>query len=163
ITDEPGTANIFNQYEETELTQHAYVLSGQTRAGAATFDYSLGYSEAMREEPFDNEVAFSVELESNLMGYTEEGGFPIPNLTANDIAASADPDNYELGYNDIDQDDMQNERMAATFDMTYDFSRGWLSQFRAGVKFDRSERTLFEANIMELSGPLTLAEFGVGE
>lgn len=163
ITTEPGSANIFNQYEETELTQHAYVLSGQTRAGAATFDYSLGYSEAIREEPFDNEVAFSVELESNLMGYTYENGFPIPNLTANDIATIADASNYELDYNDIDQDDSRNERLSGSFDVTYDFAGGWLSQLRAGVKVERSERNLFEANIMELSGPLTLLDFGVGE
>lgn len=162
VLTEPGTANIFNQYEETELTQHAYVLDGQTRRNAFTFDYSLGYSEAIREEPFDNEVAFEVELESNLMAYARHGDFPVPNLTAADLATIADPANYVLGYNDIDQDDSRNERIAATFDVTYDFARGWLSQLRAGVKADRSKRTLFEANVMELSGQLTLEQFGVG-
>lgn len=163
ITTEPGTANIFNQYEETELTQQAYVLSGQTRRGALTFDYSLGYSEAIREEPFDNEIAFQAELESNLMGYTQTGGFPIPNLTARDRATIANPDSYVLGYNDIDIDDSRNRRTAATFDVTYDLADGWLSSLKAGVKFERSERTLFEANVLELTGPLTLREFGIGE
>jgi TonB-dependent receptor len=162
ILTEPGTANLFNQYEETELTQHAYILEGQTRAGALTFDYSLGYSEAVREEPFDNEVAFSKELQSNLMGYTYSGDFPVPNLTAADIAAIADPDGYELGYNDIDQDDSRNERIAATLDVTYDVAGDWLSQIKSGLKVERSERTLFEGNVMELTGPLTLEEFGVG-
>lgn len=162
ILDEPGTANLFNQYEETELTQHAYVIDGQTRANAFTFDYSLGYSEAIREEPFDNEVAFTAELESNLLGYSDDGDFPILNLTAADVATIADSSSYVLGYNDIDQDDSRNERMAATFDVTYDFARGLLSELRAGVKVERSEKTLFEANVMELTGPLTLDEFGVG-
>lgn len=162
ITTEPGTANIFNQYEETELTQHAYILSGETRQGALTWDYSLGYSEAIREEPFDNEVAFTKELESSLMGYTRNGSFPVPNLTPGDIAAIADPDGYVLGYNDIDQDDSRNNRVAATLDLTYDVASGWLSQVKAGFKAERSERTLFEGNVMELTGPLTLNEFGVG-
>ncbi len=163
IQTEPGTANIFNQYEETELTQHAYILEGETRQGALTWDYSLGYSEAIREEPFDNEVAFTKELESNLMGYTRDGSFPVPNLTPADIAAIADPDGYVLGYNDIDQDDSRNNRIAAKLDMTYDLASGWLSQIKAGAKVERSERTLFEANIMELTGPLTLDAFGVGQ
>lgn len=162
ILTEPGTANIFNQFEETELTQQAYVLNGQTRQGALTFDYSLGYSEAVREEPFDNEVAFEAELESNLLGYTDVGGFPIPNLTAKDRVTIANPDSYVLGYNDIDIDNSRNERAAATFDVTYDLASSWLSQVKAGVKFERSERTLFEANVLELTGPLTLRQFGVG-
>jgi TonB-dependent receptor len=163
ILTEPGTANIFNQYEETELTQQAYVLRGQTRAGALTFDYSLGFSEAIREEPFDNEVAFQAELESNLLGYTQQDGFPIPNLTANDRITIADPDSYSLGYNDIDIDNSRNRRTAGTFDVTYDLAGSWLSRLKAGVKFERSEKTLFEANVLELTGPLTLNEFGVGD
>lgn len=163
ILTEPGTANIFNQYEETDLTQQAYVLRGQTRSGALTFDYSLGFSEAIREEPFDNEVAFQAELESNLLGYTQQSGFPIPNLTANDRITVADPDSYSLGYNDIDIDNSRNRRTAGTFDVTYDLADSWLSRVKAGVKFERSEKTLFEANVLELTGPLTLTEFGVGE
>lgn len=162
ILTEGGTANLFNQYEETELTQHSYVLSGTTHKGPFTFEYSLGYAEALREEPFDNEVAFAVALESNLFGYTYQGDFPVPNLTANDIATMADPDNYELSYNDIDQDDSKNTRTSARFDVTYDVASGFWTQIKAGVKAERSERTLFEANILELTGPLTLTEFGVG-
>lgn len=163
ILTEPGTANIFNQYEETELTQQAYVLRGQTRAGALTFDYSLGFSEALREEPFDNEVAFQAELENNLLGYTQQNGFPIPNLTANDLATIANPDSYTLGYNDIDIDTSRNRRTAGTFDVTYDLAGSWLSRVKAGVKFERSERTLFEGNVLELTGPLTLRQFGIGD
>lgn len=162
ILTEPGTANIFNQYEETELTQHAYVLSGQTRRGPLTFDYSLGFSEAIREEPFDNEVAFQAELESNLMGYVQDGRFPIPNLTARDLAILADPDAYALGYNDIDIDDSRNRRTAASLDVTYDLAGSWLNRIKGGVKIERSEKTLFEGNVLELTGPLTLREFGVG-
>ncbi|WP_228073536.1 TonB-dependent receptor [Kordiimonas pumila] len=162
IMTEPGTANIFNQYEETILTQQVYTLEGQTTAGAFTFDYSLGYSSAVREEPFDNEVAFEAELESNLFGYDFSGDFPMPNLTANDRATIADPNSYELGYNDIDIDDSKNERYSAKFDVTYDLGSNWLHEIKGGVKFERSKRTLFEANVMELSGPLSLTEFGVG-
>lgn len=162
ILTEGGTANLFNQYEETELTQHAYVFSGTTHKGPFSFAYSLGYSEAIRGEPFDNEIAFAVDLESNLFGYTYQNGFPVPNLTANDIAAMKDPNNYSLAYNDIDQDDSKNTRTSARFDVTYDAPLGFFSQIKAGVKAERSERTLFEANILELSGPLSLTQFGVG-
>jgi hypothetical protein len=41
------------------LTQQSYVLNGVTRTGGFTFDYGLGYSTGKREEPFDNEVAFT--------------------------------------------------------------------------------------------------------
>jgi TonB-dependent receptor len=162
ILSEPGTANIFNQYEETELTQQSYVLSGKSRAGAVTFDYGVGYSTGKREEPFDNEVAFTKELESNLLGYDYSGRFPIPNLTPADVAAIADPDGYVLGYNDIDQDDSENTRWAANFDVTWEPAGSWLRTVKAGVKVERSRRKLFEANIMELTGPLTMEEFGVG-
>ncbi|MBB4631443.1 TonB-dependent receptor [Sphingosinicella soli] len=162
VLSEPGTANIFNQYEETELTQQSYVLNGKSRAGAVTFDYGVGYSTGKREEPFDNEVAFTKELQSNLLGYDYSGRFPIPNLTPADVAAIADPDGYVLGYNDIDQDDSKNTRWAANFDVTWEPAGSWLRTVKAGVKVERSRRTLFEANVMELTGPLTMEEFGVG-
>jgi hypothetical protein len=40
--------------------------------------------------------------------------------------------------------------------------RRWLRTIKAGVKVERSRRTLIEGNVMELSGPLTLNQFGVG-
>lgn len=162
ILTEPGSVNIFNQYEETELTQQAYVLNGVTRTGGFTFDYGVGYSTAKREEPFDNEVAFTKELDSNLFGYDFSGRFPVPNLTAADRAAIADPNGYVLGYNDIDIDTSKNQRYAANFDMTYEPSSPWLKSIKAGVKVERSKRTLIEGNVMELSGPLTLNQFGTG-
>lgn len=162
ILTEPGTANIFNQYEETELTQQAYVLSGVTRSGAFTFDYGLGYSTAKREEPFDNEVAFTRELDSNLFDYDVSGRFPVPNLSAADRAAIADPEGYELGYNDIDIDTSKEQRYAANLDMSFEPVSPWLRSIKAGVKFERAKRTLVEGNVMELSGPLTLGQFGTG-
>lgn len=120
ILTEPGTANIFNQYEETILTQQVYTLSGMTVKGPFIFDYSLGYSTAKREEPFDNEVAFQIDLESNLFDYDVSGDFPIPNLTAADRIALADPTGYALDYNDIDIDNSKNERYSGKFDVTYD-------------------------------------------
>jgi len=163
ILTEPGSVNIFNQYEETELTQNSYVLNGKTRTGGFTLEYGAGYSTAKREEPFDNEVAFTKELDSNLFGYDFSGRFPQPNLSAADVAAIADPDGYVLGYNDIDIDDSKNERYSAHIDVTYEPAGSWLQMVKFGLKAERSRRTLFEANVMELTGPLTMEEFGVGK
>lgn len=163
IMDEPGSVNIFNQYEETILTQQSYVLSGVTRTGGFTFDYGIGYATGKREEPFDNEVAFTKELDSNLLDYDFSGAFPVPNLSANDIAAIADPDGYELGYNDIDIDDSKNTRYSAHLDVTYEPVDSWLRSVKFGVKAERSRKVLFEGNVMELTGPLTLEQFGVGK
>ncbi|WEK46426.1 MAG: TonB-dependent receptor [Candidatus Andeanibacterium colombiense] len=163
ILTEPGTANIFNQYEETILTQQSYVLSGITHTGGFTFEYGAGYSAGKRTEPFDNEVAFTKQLESNLFDYDFSGKFPVPNLTANDIAAIADPDGYELGYNDIDIDDSKNTRYSAHLDVTYEPSGSWLQMIKFGAKAERSRKILFEGNVMDLSGPLTLNQFGTGE
>jgi len=163
ILTEPGSANIFNQYEETELTQQSYVLSGVTRTGGFTLDYGVGYSTGKREEPFDNEVAFTKTLDTNLFDYDFSGRFPRPNLSAADLAAIADPDGYVLGYNDIDIDDSKNSRYSAWFDMSYEPASSWLRMVKVGVKAERSSRTLFEGNVMELTGPLTLNEFGTGK
>jgi len=162
ILTEQGNAQIFNQYEETELTQQSYVLTGKTRSGAFTFDYGLGYSAGVRNEPFDNEVAFKVDLDSNLFGYDLSGKFPQPNLTAADRARIADPSQYELGYNDIDIDDQKNTRTAAHFNVTYEPGSRWLRSVKVGAKAERSKRQLVEGNVMELEGPLTLQQFGVG-
>lgn len=162
ILTEQGNAQIFNQYEETELTQQSYVLTGKTRSGAFTFDYGLGYSAGVRNEPFDNEVAFKVDLDSNLFGYDLSGKFPQPNLTAADRARIADPSQYALGYNDIDIDDQKNARTAAHFNVTYEPGSSWLRSVKFGAKAERSKRQLAEGNVMELEGPLTLQQFGVG-
>jgi TonB-dependent receptor len=162
IRSEPGSANIFNQYEETELTQQSYVLNGVTRTAGFTFDYGIGYSTGKREEPFDNEVAFTKQLSSNLFGYDFSGRFPRPNLSAADVAAIANPNGYTLGYNDIDIDTSKNRRYAGHIDVTYEPAASWLRTIKAGVKAERSRRTLIEGNVMELSGPLTLAQFGTG-
>ncbi|WP_129790816.1 TonB-dependent receptor [Sphingosinicella sp. CPCC 101087] len=163
ILSEPGSANIFNQYEETILTQQSYVLSGVTRTGAFTFGYGIGYATGKREEPFDNEVAFTRQLDSNLLDYDFSGNFPVPNLSAADIAAIADPDGYELGYNDIDIDDSKNTRYSAYLDVSYEPSNSWLRLVKVGAKVERSRKVLFEGNVMELTGPLTLQEFGIGK
>ncbi len=162
VLTEPGSVNLFNQYEETELTQQAYVLKGVTRDGGLTFDYGVGYSTAKREEPFDNEVAFTKELESNLLDYDFSGRFLQPNLTAADRAAIVDPNGYELGYNDIDIDTSKEERYAVHLNTTYEPAGSWLRSIKAGVKIERARRTLNEGNVMELTGPLTLDRFGTG-
>ncbi len=162
VLTEPGSVNLFNQYEETELTQQAYVLKGLTRDGGFTFDYGVGYSTAKREEPFDNEVAFTKDLESNLLDYDVSGRFPQPNLTAADRAAIVDPAGYELGYNDIDIDTSKEERYAVHLNTTYEPTGSWLRSIKAGVKIERAKRTLNEGNVMELTGPLTLDRFGTG-
>ncbi|MFC4254840.1 TonB-dependent receptor [Croceibacterium xixiisoli] len=162
ILTEPGSANIFNQYEETILTQQSYVLSGVTRSGAVTLDYGLGYSTGKREEPFDNEVAFTKSLDSNLFDYDFSGAFPVPNLSAADLAAIADPDGYVLGYNDIDIDDSKNTRYAGHLNIAYEPAGSWLRMVKGGIKVERSRRVLFEGNVMELTGPLTLGQFGTG-
>lgn len=162
ILTEPGHAEIFNQYEETELTQQSYVLTGKTLKGAFTFDYGLGYAAGVRNEPFDNEVAFAVDLDSNLFGYDFSGKFPRPNLTAADQARLTDASLYELGYNDIDIDDQKNTRAAAHFDVTYEPNSSWLRSVKFGAKAERSKRELVEGNVMELEGPLTMKTFGVG-
>ena len=162
ILTEPGTASIFNQYEETELTQQSYVLSGVTHSGAFTYEYGLGFSTGVRNEPFDNEVAFQVELDSNLLDYDLSGDFPRPNLSAADVARIADPSGYELGYNDIDIDDQENSRYAAHLDITYEPASDWLRSIKVGAKAERSKRVLKEGNVMELEGPLSLTDFGAG-
>lgn len=162
ILSEPGTASIFNQYEETELTQQSYVLNGRTERGRFTFDYGLGFSTGVRNEPFDNEVAFAIELDSNLFGYDFSGDFPRPNLSAADEARIADASQYQLAYNDIDIDDQENTRYAAHVDVTYEPAAGWLRFVKAGLKAERSERILTEGNVMELEGPLSMTDFGVG-
>ncbi|RYD28386.1 MAG: TonB-dependent receptor, partial [Lysobacteraceae bacterium] len=158
----PGSVNIFDEYEETKLTQQSYVLNGTTNTGAFKLDYGVGYSTGERDEPFDNEVGFTKELQSNLFGYDYGGRFPIPNLTAADKAAIGDPNGYTLGYNDIDLDRSKNTRYAAHFDASYEPTASWLRLVKAGFKAERSNRKVFEANVMELSGPLTLSQFGTG-
>ncbi len=147
----------------TELTQQSYVLSGVTHAGAFTFNYGLGYSTGKREEPNDYEVGFTKQLESNLFDYDTSGRFPVPNLTAADKASIGDPDGYVLGYNDIDLDDSENTRYAANLDVSYEPAGSWLRLVKAGVKVERSRRRLFEGNVIDLQGPLTLREFGLGK
>ncbi|RZL77790.1 MAG: hypothetical protein EOP66_08595, partial [Sphingomonas sp.] len=44
ILTEPGSVNIFDEYEETKLTQQSYVLNGTTNTGAFKLDYGVGYS-----------------------------------------------------------------------------------------------------------------------
>jgi hypothetical protein len=59
-------------------------------------------------------------------------------------------------------DTSKNRRYAGHLDVTYEPAASWLRTIKAGVKAERSRRTLIEGNVMELSGPLTLAQFGTG-
>jgi TonB-dependent receptor len=164
LLDEGGTVLLYGEFEETEWTQNAYVFDGTTYAGAFVFDYGIGYSEASQNEPNDYEVTFETDVDSNLLDYSGSSpSAPFPLLSADDLARISDPANFELGGNDIDADVSENQRTAANFDVTYSPSgMGALQFLKAGVKVERSEKQLFEANVLELEGPLTLEQFGVG-
>ena len=164
LLNEGGDVILYGEYEETEWLQHSYVLDGTTYAGAFTFDYGVGYSEGSQNEPNDYEVAFATGVDSSLLEYNGTlGKYPFPQMTADELAQIADPANYELDGSDIDADESENQRTAIHLDVTYSPEGGGALQFvKFGAKAERSEKQLYEANVLELEGPLTLDEFGVG-
>ncbi|RYG34060.1 MAG: TonB-dependent receptor, partial [Burkholderiales bacterium] len=163
LLEEGGEVVLYGEYEETDWQQHSYVLNGVTHAGAFTFDYGIGYSEATQNEPNDYEVSFATGVDSSLLDYNGSlGKYPFPRMTQAELAQIANPANYELAGNDIDADVSENQRTAIHFDATWTPEGGALQFIKAGVKAERSEKQLFEANVLELEGPLTLQEFGLG-
>lgn len=164
ILTDGGTVIIYGEFEETEWEQSAYVFEGATSAGAFTFEYGVGYSEATQNEPNDFEVSFETDVASSLLDYSAASPtYPYPSLSSDEQAQLLDPANFELGGNDIDADVSENQRTATNFDVTYvPPSDGALQFLKAGIKLERSEKQLFEANILELEGPLTLEQFGLG-
>lgn len=164
VLDQGGEVILYGEYEETDWQQHSFVLDGVTHADAFTYEYGLGYSEANQSEPNDYEVEFAKELDSSMLEYGSTlGKYPFPQLSSADLGAIANPDGYELAGSDIDADISENQRAAVYLDVTYEPQIGGALQFiKSGIKIERSEKQLYEANILELEGPLTLEAFGMG-
>lgn len=158
---EGGTVyQVRSEYEESVFSNSTFALGGETSLDQFTFEYSLGYARGIFVEPNDYEVGFGYELSGPVLYDYSQKHFPQPILTAEDEAAIRDPANFTLGGNDIDLDDSKDEKYVAQFDTTYEPGSPWLSYVKAGVKFQRSERALFEANVLDADGDLSLAGSG---
>lgn len=154
---EGGTVyQVRSEYEESVFTNSTLTVGGTTAMGQFVFDYSLGYASGIFEEPNDYEVAFEYELSGPVLYDYSQEHFPQPILSAADEAAIRDPSNFYLGGNDIDRDDSKDEKYIAQFDTTYEPASNWLTFVKAGAKFQRSEHSLFEANVLEADGDLAL-------
>lgn len=156
------TARITGEYEETVFRSQSYNLIGETQGDRWLFDYSAGFSEGIRDEPNDYEISFEKDLvTSPVLWDRSNSEFPNFVLDPADQAAIADSSGWALSSNDIDEDTAKDKKYAFTFDATLD--TGSSSRFRfikTGVKFQRSERSLFEANILEADGDLFFEEAG---
>lgn len=156
------TARIYGEYEESIFRSQSYNFIGETQLDRWRFDYSLGYSEGIRDEPNDYELSFEKDLgTSPILWDRSDNEFPSPVLNAADQAAIADPSGWALSSNDIDADRAEDKKYAFTFDATLDTSRSSIFEYiKSGVKFQRSERSLFEANILDADGDLLFEEDG---
>ena len=157
------TARIEAEYEQTDFRSQTYSLIGETQRDRWRFDYSAGYSEGIRDEPNDNELSFEKDLTTNPILYDRASNneFPGPILNAADLAALADPSGWNLSSNDIDRDRAQDEKFAVRFDATLDTLDSTLFKyFKTGFLFQRSDRSLFEANVLDADGDLFLEEDG---
>ncbi len=155
---EGGTVyQVRSEYEESVFSNSTLTVGGSTAYNQFEFDYSLGYALGIFEEPNDYEVAFEYELSAPVLYDYADPFFPQPILSAADQAAIRDPSNFFLGGNDIDLDDSRDEKYIGQFDATYDPGLSWLSYIKAGFKAQRSERSLFEANVLEADGDLALS------
>ncbi|MFC6198312.1 TonB-dependent receptor [Ponticaulis profundi] len=158
---EGGTVyQVRSEYEESVFTNSTLTVGGTTSHNNFTFDYSVGYARGIFEEPNDYEVAFEYELSGPVLYDYSDNYFPQPILSEEDQAAIRDPSNFVLGGNDIDLDDSKDEKYIAQFDTTYEPNSTWLSYIKAGAKYQRSERELFEANVLEAEGDLALVGSG---
>jgi TonB-dependent receptor len=158
------TGRIVSEYEESLFRTQAYTLIGVTQKDRWRFDYSAGYSEGVREEPQDNEVTFEKDMLTSTVLYDRsDNEFPNPSssLDAADVAAFADSSGWTLSSNDIDQDEAKDEKFALRFDATLDLpnSTTW-KYFKTGFLFQRSDRSLFEANLLDADGDLLFEEDG---
>ncbi len=164
LLDQGGTVALYGEYEETEWEQNSLVFQGETYSGPFLFEYGLGYSYARQDEPNDYEVTFETDVDSSLLDYSGSSAkYPFPSLTAAELQQIDDPASFVLGGNDIDADQSENTRYSARFDTTFAPARSGALQFiKGGVKIERSEKRLFEANVLEVEGPLSLTDFGVG-
>ncbi len=164
LFDQGGTVVLYGEYEETEWEQNSLVFQGETYSGPFLFEYGLGYAYARQDEPNDHEVTFETDVDSSLLDYSGSSPkYPFPSLTAGELQQIDDPANFFLGGNDIDADESENTRYSARFDTTYaPLGAGALQFIKGGAKIERSEKRLFEANVLEVEGPLSLSDFGVG-
>lgn len=164
LFDQGGTVVLYGEYEETEWEQNSLVFQGETFSGPFLFEYSLGYAYGRQDEPNDHEVSFETDVGSSLLDYSGSSPkYPFPALTDSELQQIDDPANFMLGGNDIDADESENTRYSARFDTTFaPMSAGALQFIKGGVKIERSEKRLFEANVLEVEGPLSLTDFGVG-
>ena len=156
------TAVLWGEYEESVFRSQAYNLIGETQRDRWRFDYSLGYSEGIRDEPNDYEISFEKDLTTNpILWDRSNSEFPTPVLDPADEQAIRDPRGWALGGNDIDADTAKDEKVAFTFDATLDTSGSdRLRYVKTGFKFQRSDRSLFEANVLEADGDLFFEEDG---
>ncbi len=158
---EGGTVyQVRSEYEESIFTNSTLTLGGSTAWNQFVFDYSVGYARGIFEEPNDYEVAFEYELSGPVLYDYSKKHFPQPILSDADEAAIRDPANFVLGGNDIDLDDSKDEKYIAQFDVTYEPDSVWLEYVKGGFKYQRSERVLFEANVLEAEGDLSLVGSG---
>jgi hypothetical protein len=82
-------------------------------------------------------------------------------LGSADEALISDPSGWSLGGNDIDLDRAEDRKIAVNFNATLDMSgSGPWEYLKAGVKFQRSDRSLFEANVLDADGDLFFEEDG---
>ena len=155
-------AQIYGEHEESEFRSQTYNFIGETQRDAWRFDYSAGYSEGIRDEVNDHELAFEKDLVTNpVLWNRNDPKFPTTALEAADQAAINDPTGWILGYNDIDVDRAQDRKYAVTFDATRETDRsGAFQYFKAGFKFQRSDRSLLEANVLDAVGDLRMSEDG---
>tara|TARA_R110001606_G_scaffold117794_1_gene247734 strand:- start:3471 stop:6392 length:2922 start_codon:yes stop_codon:yes gene_type:complete len=154
------TYQVRSEYEESVFTNSTLTVGGSTSLDQFVFDYSAGYARGIFEEPNDYEVAFEYELSDPVLYDYSDTYFPQPQLSDADAAAIRDPSNFVLGSNDIDLDDSKDEKYIAQFDTTYDPGSTWLSYIKGGVKFQRSNRTLYEENVLDAQGDLALVGSG---
>jgi TonB-dependent receptor len=157
------TGRIVSEYEESLFRTQAYSLIGVTQKDRWRFDYSAGYSEGVREEPNDNELSFEKDMLTSTVLYDRSNNeFPSPSsLDPADVAAFADSSGWTLSSNDIDQDEAKDEKFALRFDATLDLpdSTTW-NYFKTGFHYQRSDRSLFEANLLDADGDLLFEEDG---
>ncbi len=155
---EGGTVyRVRSEYEESVFLNSTLTVGGSTAHNQFLFDYSLGYALGIFEEPNDFEVGFEYELSGPVLYDYSDPYFPQPILSDEDRAAILDPSNFVLGGNDIDLDDSRDEKYIGQFDVTYEPNVSWLSYVKSGFKLQRSERSLFEANVLEAEGDLLLS------
>src|SRR5690606_28861495 len=81
------TVRIWGEHEESVFRSQAYNFIGETQGDRWRFDYSLGYSEGIRDEPNDYELSFEKELLTNpVLWDRSDSEFPTPILGAADQA-----------------------------------------------------------------------------